>query len=88
MLEAPSVALEAGAGEDQGGAERPADYWERSGDRRVDFVDHATDSCVEPMSDWGPRNEACLAGMADKPEEVSLASLAAKPMASVRYSGI
>jgi (p)ppGpp synthase/HD superfamily hydrolase len=91
LLGVASLALEAGADEDQaiaallhdavedqGGTERLADIRARYGDRVAEMVDHCTDSYVEPKPEWRPRKEAYIAAMAHKPRQALLVSLADK----------
>lgn len=62
--------------EDQGGAARLPDIRARFGDRVAAMVVDCTDTDIEPKPPWGPRKEAYLASLANKPRaslEVSLA---------------
>ena len=62
--------------EDQGGAARLADIRACFGDRVAAMVADCTDTDIEPKPPWGPRKEAYLASLANKPRaslEVSLA---------------
>lgn len=91
LLGVASLALEAGADEDQaiaallhdavedqGGAERLADIRARFGDRVAAIVDHCTDTDVEPKPPWRARKEAYIASLACKPAESLMVSLADK----------
>ena len=91
LLGVASLALEAGADEDQaiaallhdavedqGGPERLADIRVRYGDRVADIVDHCTDSDTEPKPPWRARKEAYIASLAHKPPASLLVSLADK----------
>jgi (p)ppGpp synthase/HD superfamily hydrolase len=91
LLGVASLALEAGADEDQaiaallhdavedqGGAERLADIRARFGDRVAEIVDHCTDADTIPKPPWRARKEAYIAGMAKKPRDALLVSLADK----------
>lgn len=91
LLGVASLAIEAGADEDQaiaallhdavedqGGAERLADIRARFGDRVADIVDHCTDTDMEPKPPWRARKEAYIASLAHKPADSLLVSLADK----------
>lgn len=78
LLGVASLALEAGATEDQGGPARLADIRERYGDDVAEIVGHCTDADVEPKPPWRPRKEAYIASLANKPETSLLVSLADK----------
>ena len=91
LLGVASLALEAGADEDQaiaallhdavedqGGAARLADIRQRFGDRVAEIVDHCTDTDVEPKPPWRARKEAYIASLPHKPKDSLLVSLADK----------
>jgi (p)ppGpp synthase/HD superfamily hydrolase len=91
LLGVASLALEAGADEDQaiaallhdsvedqGGAARLADVRERFGARVADIVDHCTDADSEPKPPWRARKEAYIASLAHKPPQSLLVALADK----------
>ena len=91
LLGVASLALEAGADEDQaiaallhdavedqGGPDRLADIATRFGPRVARIVADCTDSDAEPKPPWRARKEACVAGLAHKAPESLLVSLADK----------
>jgi (p)ppGpp synthase/HD superfamily hydrolase len=91
LLAVSSLALEAGAGEDeaiaallhdavedQGGAPTLARIRERFGDVVADIVDGCTESDQDPKPPWKERKEAYLAHLAEAPANVRLVSLCDK----------
>lgn len=91
LLGVASLALEAGADEDQaiaallhdavedqGGASRLADIHGRFGERVAKIVHDCTDAHVEPKPEWRPRKEAYVASLSSKHEDSLLVSLADK----------
>lgn len=91
LLGVASLALEAGADEDQaiaallhdavedqGGASRLADIRARFGDRVAAIVDDCTDADIEPKPAWRPRKEAYVASLSNKAADSLLVSLADK----------
>ena len=91
LLSVVSLALEAGADEDeaiaavlhdavedQGGAPTLAAIRERFGDRVAMIVDGCTDTDVTPKPPWRARKEAYLAHLAEAPASVRLVSLCDK----------
>ena len=91
LLGVASLAIEAGADEDQaiaallhdsvedqGGADRLADIRSRFGDRVAAIVSDCTDSFVEPKPEWRQRKEAYLDSLDRKPGCSLLVSLADK----------
>ncbi len=91
LLGVASLALEAGADEDQaiaallhdavedqGGAERLFDIRARYGVRVASIVEHCTDTDAVPKPPWRLRKEAYVASLAHKPAEALLVSLADK----------
>ena len=91
LLGVASLALEAGADEDQaiaallhdavedqGGPPRLADIRARFGDRVAGIVADCTDSAAEPKPPWRERKAAYVASLAHKPAASLLVSLADK----------
>ena len=66
------------AAEDQGGEATLAEIRGKFGDPVADIVSDCTDSWVEPKPSWGPRKEAYLAALPNKPMQSLLVSLADK----------
>jgi (p)ppGpp synthase/HD superfamily hydrolase len=91
LLAVAALVLEAGGDEEQaiagllhdavedcGGLPRLAEIRARYGDRVADIVWACTDSHEEPKPEWRARKEAYVAGMAAKPADALLVSLADK----------
>jgi (p)ppGpp synthase/HD superfamily hydrolase len=91
LLGVCSLALEAGADEDQaiaallhdavedqGGADRLTDIRKRFGDRVAKIVADCTDSWTEPKPEWRQRKEAYLESLSHKSPDSLLVSLADK----------
>ena len=91
LLGVASLAIEAGAdedqaiaallhdaAEDQGGAARLDDIRKRFGDRVAEIVSDCTDSWTEPKPDWRLRKEAYVSSLGEKPPDSLLVSLADK----------
>lgn len=91
LLGVASLAIEAGADEDQaiaallhdavedqGGAARLADIRARYGERVAEIVDHCTDTDIEPKPPWRARKEAYIDSLSHKPAASLLVSLADK----------
>lgn len=91
LLGVASLAIEAGANEDQaiaallhdavedqGGLPRLAEIRARFGDEVAQIVADCTDADTEPKPPWRARKEAYLAGLAHKPAASLLVSLADK----------
>lgn len=91
LLGVASIALEAGADEDQaiaallhdavedqGGLARLNDIRNRYGERVAEIVNHFTDTDIEPKPPWRARKEAYIESLSHKPAASLLVSLADK----------
>lgn len=91
LLGVASIALEAGADEDQaiaallhnavedqGGLARLKDIRNRYGERVAEIVNHCTDTDIEPKPPWRARKEAYIESLSHKPAASLLVSLADK----------